>query len=115
MMQNQPTIKQAYKAFNERNINKALATMQEHVEWSKAWEGGYISGHTAIREYWTRQWNEINPIVKPVAFHQRENGTLEVLVHQLVKDLSGTLIFDGHVKHIYTFTNGLINRMDIEL
>lgn len=44
-------IKKAYKAFNDRDINTALSTMQPNVKWSKAWEGGYVSGHEEIREY----------------------------------------------------------------
>lgn len=109
------TIQKAYAAFNERNIDKALSTMQEDVQWSKAWEDGYISGHGEIKEYWTRQWTEINPKVEPVGFTERENKSLEVKVHQHVKDLQGNLMFDGMVKHIYTFQEGLIKTMDIEL
>jgi hypothetical protein len=108
-------IQKAYHAFNERNIDNALSTMQKDVQWSKAWEGGYISGHNEIKEYWTRQWTEINPNVEPIGFSERENGRLEVQVHQNVKDLDGELLFDGMVKHIYTFQNGLIQTMDIEL
>lgn len=109
------TIHKAYTAFNERNIDNALSTMQPNVQWSKAWEGGYISGHDEIKEYWTRQWTEINPNVEPVGFNKRENGSLEVKVHQNVKDLHGNLMFDGLVKHVYTFQDGLIKTMDIEL
>ncbi|KQO27261.1 ketosteroid isomerase [Flavobacterium sp. Leaf82] len=109
------TIKKAYTAFNERNIDNALSTMQEDVQWSKAWEGGYISGHNEIKEYWTRQWKEINPKVDPIDFTERDNGSLEVKVHQNVKDLEGNLMFDGIVKHIYRFQEGLIKTMDIEL
>jgi len=108
-------IKKAYSAFNERDIAKALSTMQTDVHWCKAWEGGYISGHNEIDEYWTRQWKEIKPIVKPEEFSERANGSLEVLVKQKVSDLQDKLIFDGYVKHIYTFKNGLIKTMDIEL
>lgn len=108
-------IAKAYNAFNERNIDNCLSTMQEDVQWSKAWEGGYISGHDEIRQYWTRQWAEINPKVEPVGFVERNNGSLEVLVQQNVKDLQGNLIFDGLVKHVYTFEDGLIKTMDIEL
>jgi hypothetical protein len=89
--------------------------MQPDIKWSRAWEGGYISGHDEIKKYWTRQWTEINPKVDPIGFNERENGTLEVTVHQVVKDLHDNLIFDGLVKHIYTFTDGLIQTMDIEL
>lgn len=111
----QPIIEKAYNAFNERNIANCLSTMQDDVQWAKAWEGGYISGHDEIREYWIRQWTEINPKVLPVGFDERENGSLEVKVHQTVKDLQGNLMFDGFVKHIYTFQDGLIKTMDIEL
>jgi hypothetical protein len=104
----------AYSAFNERDIDKALSAMQPDVQWSKAWEGGYISGHEEIRKYWTRQWTEINPKVEPVGFTERQNGSLEVEVHQTVKDLQGNSMFDGTVKHVYTFKNGLIKKMDIE-
>lgn len=108
-------IKKAYVAFNERNIDQALSTMQPNVQWSKAWEGGYISGHDEIRAYWTRQWAEINPNVEPIGFAERQNGSLEVTVLQKVKNLNGDSIFEGNVKHIYTFEHNLIKTMDIEL
>jgi hypothetical protein len=108
-------IKKAYNAFNERDIDQALSTMQPDVQWSKAWEGGYISGQDEIKHYWTRQWSEINPNVQPIGFRKRQNGSLEVEVHQKVKDLKGNLLFDGMVMHIYTFEDGLIKTMDIEL
>ena len=111
----QSLIKKAYAAFNERDIDTALSTMQPDVQWSKAWEGGYISGHNEIKEYWTRQWSEINPNVEPVGFKERDNGTLEVEVLQKVKDLQGNSLFDGKVKHVYSFEDGLIKTMDIEL
>ncbi|RZJ68250.1 MAG: ketosteroid isomerase [Flavobacterium sp.] len=116
-MANQPeeTIKKAYTAFNDRNIDNALSTMQNDVQWSKAWEGGYIIGHDEVKQYWTRQWSEIDPKVEPVGFDERDNGSLEVRVHQNVKDLQGNLMFDGLVKHVYTFYDGLIKTMDIEL
>jgi hypothetical protein len=113
--QSENTIRKAYAAFNERNIDKTLSTMQPDVQWSKAWEGGYISEHNEIMHYWTRQWTEINPKVEPICFSERENGSLEVTVHQIVKDLQGNLMFDGIVKHVYTFQDGLIKTMDIEL
>src|SRR5437868_15118688 len=114
-IQYQDLIKKAYNAFNERKIDEALSTMQPNVQWSKAWEGGYISGHDEIKQYWTRQWKEINPNVEPTGFNERQNGSVEVAVHQKVKDLQGKTVFDGMVKHIYTFEDGLIKTMDIEL
>jgi hypothetical protein len=108
-------IKEAYSAFNARDIDTALSTFHPDVQWPKAFEGGYVSGHDEIREYWTRQWSEINPSVEPIGFKERQNGTLEVTVHQIVKDLEGNLMFDGTVKHIYTIQDDLLQKMDIEL
>jgi len=108
-------IKKAYSAFNAREIDAALSTMHPDVQWPKAFEGGYVSGHSEIREYWTRQWTEIDPHVEPVGFNERQDGTLEITVHQKVKDIKGNTIFDGIVKHIYTMQDGLLRRMDIEL
>lgn len=113
-MQIQDLIRKAYSAFNARDIETALLTFHPDVQWPKAFEGGYVKGHDEIRKYWTRQWTEINPNVEPVGFIGRENGTLEVTVHQIVKDLQGDLMFDGTVKHIYTLQDGLLRRMDIE-
>ena len=108
-------IKKAYSAFNARDIDTALSTFHPDVQWPKAFEGGYVSGHVDIRKYWTRQWTEINPHVEPIGFNERQNGTVEVTVHQMVKDIQGNLVFDGTVKHIYTIQDNLLRRMDIEL
>ena len=108
-------IKKAYTAFNERDIDKALSTMHPDIQWPKAFEGGYVSGHNEIREYWTRQWTEINPNVEPIEINERQNGNLEVEVLQKVKDLHGNSLFDGTVKHIYTLQDNLLRKMDIEL
>lgn len=107
-------IRKAYPAFNSRDIDTALSTFHPEVQWPKAFEGGYVNGHDEVRTYWTRQWTEINPTVEPIDFNERPNGTFEVTVHQLVRNLEGKLLFDGNVKHIYTLDDRLLRRMDIE-
>jgi len=108
-------IRKAYAAFNARDIDTALSTMHENIQWPKAFEGGYVTGREAIREYWTRQWTEINPNVEPVGFTGREDGLLEIAVQQKVTDLDGNILFDGVVKHIYSLEDGLLRRMDIQV
>jgi ketosteroid isomerase-like protein len=115
MLKNQTLIKNAYAAFNARDIDAILQVMHPEVKWPKAWEGGYASGHEEVRAYWERQWKEIDPNVTPVGFRERENGTLEVEVDQLVKDLDGNILFDGKVIHVYVINDGLLQQMDIEL
>ena len=104
----------AYTGFNARDIDSVLPLMHQDIHWPKAFEGGYVIGKEAIRAYWTRQWSEINPIVKPQTIIVREDGKVAVLVHQLVKDLAGNTLFDGDVKHVYQLKNDLLLQMDIE-
>ena len=115
MLKNQAIIKHAYTAFNARNIDAILHVMHPEVKWAKAWEGDYANGHNEVSAYWQRQWKEINPKVTPVGFNERENGTLEVEVDQLVKDLEGHILFEGKVKHVYVIDDGLLEQMDIEM
>jgi hypothetical protein len=114
MTNTQTLIAQAYAAFNHRDIAAALALMTENVSWPKASEGGRAVGKEEIRAYWTRQWQEFDPHVEPIEVIDREPGKTHVKVHQLVKSLSGDVLFDGEVWHVYTIANGLIERMDLE-
>jgi len=107
-------IAQAYSAFNQRDIDGALAVMSDNVSWPKASEGGRVVGKEQIRAYWTRQWQEFDPHVEPMEVIDRDGGKTEVKVHQLVKSLGGDVLSDSEVWHVFTIANGLIERMDIE-
>ena len=114
MAKTQTLIAQAYAAFNQRNIDAALALMTENVSWPKASEGGRVVGKEEIRAYWTRQWQEFDPYVDPIEVIDREDGKTDVRVHQLVKSLGGDVLSDSEVWHVYTIANGLIERMDLK-
>ena len=114
MAKTQTLIAQAYAAFNQRNVDAALALMTENVSWPKASEGGRVVGKEEIRSYWTRQWQEFDPYVDPIEVIDREDGKTDVRVHQLVKSLGGDVLSDSEVGHIYPIANGLIERMDLK-
>ncbi len=109
----QELIAEVYSAFNQRNIDGALARMSEGVSWPKASEGGRVVGKEEIRDYWSRQWKEFDPHVEPVEVIDRGAGRIDVKVHQLVKSLTGAVLSDGVVWHRYTVADGLIERMDL--
>src|ERR1700724_2016743 len=90
----QMLIAEAYSAFNRRDIGGAV-------------------GKEEIRAYWTRQWNQFDPHVEPVEVIDREGSKTDVRVHQIVKTLSGDILSDTYVWHVYTIANGLIERMDL--
>jgi hypothetical protein len=103
-----------YAAFNARDLDAVLKRMTDDVDWPNAWEGGRIRGHDAVRDYWTRQWATIDPTVEPVFVAERPDGTVEVLVHQVVRTSDGTVLAEGDGVHVYTFRGELISRMDVE-
>ncbi len=111
----QDLLEKAYKGFNARDIDAVLLLMNVDVHWPNGWEGGYVQGHDQVRAYWTRQWKEIDPIVKPIGFKERPNGQIEVEVHQTAKDINGKVLFDGTVIHVYTFENGKVKSMEIQM
>ncbi|MGB3300619.1 MAG: nuclear transport factor 2 family protein [Phormidesmis sp.] len=106
-------LRAAYKAFNARDIDAALALMTPEVHWPRAFKGGFVRGPEEVRAYWTEQWREIDGQVKPVAFHLEENGQILVKVHQVVRDLAGAVLADEHVGHRFTLEQGLIQAMEV--
>ncbi|MEL6779299.1 MAG: nuclear transport factor 2 family protein [Cyanobacteria bacterium J06597_16] len=117
-MPNQPApeielLRTAYTAFNARDIDTALALMTPDVRWPRAFKGGFVRGPEEVRAYWTEQWNEINGHVEPVAFHPEEDGQVLVEVHQVVRDLTGTVLADEHVGHRFAIENGLIQAVEV--
>ena len=111
--QRERLLREMYSAFNARRVDEVLSALDPDVQWPNGWKGGWVLGREAVRRYWQQQWAEINPSVEPVAFSHEGPATL-VTVHQLVRDLSGSVIFDGVVTHRYQFGDRLITRMDIE-
>ncbi|MEO6221502.1 MAG: nuclear transport factor 2 family protein [Ginsengibacter sp.] len=103
----------AYTAFNARDIDSVLLVMDKNVHWPNGWEGGYVEGHEEVKNYWQRQWVELDPEVTPVSFTENEHGHIKVKVHQVIKSIQGNVLLDGMITHVYTFRNGLIKSMEI--
>ncbi len=106
-------LREAYAAFNSRDIDAALACMTPDVKWPRAFKGGFVCGPTEIRAYWTEQWSEIDPTVNPVSFRHESDSRILVEVRQVVRDLGGELVSDDVVGHRFTFKDRLIDKMEI--
>lgn len=102
-----------YAAFNRRDIEGVLTFMRPDVDWPNGMEGGRVHGHDEVRAYWRRQWGMVDPHVEPVHIDEDDAGNAVVNVHQVVRDLSGNILKDQIVEHVYSFRDGLIERMDI--
>lgn len=106
-------LRRVYAAFNRREIETVLADMHPDVDWPNGWEDGRVHGTDAVRDYWTRQFAELNPNVEPVAITQENDGRIAVEVHQVVHDKSGKLVADQTVYHVYEIRDGFIRSMEI--
>lgn len=107
-------LRSAYRAFNARDLEAALALMHPEVDWPNAWEGGRVVGRAAVRDYWTRQFAAISSTVEPEGFTREPDGAIIVDVHQVVRDPhSDELISDSRVRHRYRLEGGLVVRMDV--
>ncbi len=108
-------LKQAYRNFNARNIDQLLTSLHPNVEWANGWEGGHVHGREAVRAYWARQFEVLDPNVEPINIQSGENGRQVVKVHQVVRNKDGELLADTVVYHAYCIADGMIVRMDILL
>lgn len=113
-MDHERLLRGMYAHFNAREIAPLLEVFAPDVEWPRAWEGDPVRGHEAVRDYWTRQWAEIDPRVEPMEFVTLPDGRVRVQVAQTVRDLSGAVLSESEVAHVYTFEQGLVARMEIE-
>lgn len=107
-------LRAAYDAFNARDVDAVLERMHPEVDWPNAWEGGRVRGHDEVRDYWTRQWARISPLLSPVGFEEHADGRVAVTVRQVVHDRKGDLLAENEVTHVYAFRDGLITAMSVE-
>ncbi len=104
----------AYAAFNRRDVDDVLAGMAPDVAWPNAWEGGTVHGHDEVRDYWERQWRELDPEVRPVSMAVDDDGRVRVVVEQTVRQVGEATGTVGRVAHVYTLRDGLVTRMEVE-
>jgi len=106
-------LRAAYRDFNARNFDQLLASLHPQVEWANGWEGGHVHGREAVRAYWARQLDVLDPHVEPMEILHGETGSHLVKVHQVVRNRDGELLADTVVYHSYKFADQMIVRMDI--
>jgi ketosteroid isomerase-like protein len=106
-------LRHVYQAFNRREFESVLQMMHADVDWPNALEGTRLHGPDAVREYWRRQLETLDPTVEPQGFTAEADGRIAALIHQVVRDKSGKLLVDQMVEHVYKIRDGLIASMEI--
>jgi ketosteroid isomerase-like protein len=106
-------IRSLYDAFNERRLEAVLAFLHPDVDWPNGMDGGRVSGREQVRDYWTRQWNVIDPHVEPLGLEtDGETGRIAVHLRQVVRDLDGRTLVDQFIRHVYAIDDGLVLSME---
>lgn len=113
MSEHQQFLQNLYDAFNRREIETIISAMHPDVKWANGYEGGFVHGRDAVREYWTNQLKAIQPELKILKYETDNDNRHIVTVHEVVKDLDGKLLADMTVRQIYTIENGLISLYEI--
>ena len=114
-------LERLYERFNARDIDGVLASLADDVAWANGMDGGHVQGHAGVREYWTRQWDQVSPRVEPVGFRRMTDGAVFAEVRQSVFDLEGKPLQgqthglkDKTVGHVFRFRDSKVTRFDIE-
>ena len=102
-----------YDRFNARDIEAVLAKLDENVMWANGMDGGHVHGRDAVRQYWTHQWTIIDSHVEPLGFAVAGDGAIVVEVRQVVRNLTGEVLREQAVGHIFQVRDGMIVRFDI--
>jgi len=102
-----------YEAFNTRDVERVIAMMHPLVKWANGQHGGYVHGREGVREYWKAQFQLIDPRLDPLDLEMDDQGRAVFTVQQTVRDLTGQLLLEKTVKHIFSFEGGLIRTFDI--
>ena len=101
----------AYKSYNERDIDALLELMCEDVNWANALTGDRIRGRAEMREVWLLQWTSLEVETEPIRIYE-EDGRTVVLVREIMREVGGRLLLDQEMEHVFTFRDGLVERMD---
>ncbi len=106
-------LRRAYAAVNRGDIDAALALMSPDVDWPNTIEGGRERGREAVRAYWTRLFGVLVPTFDPLCVQPAEDGRIVVHAQLRFSDpASGKPLAHEHVRHVFTWRDSMIVRMD---
>lgn len=115
MPNHESLLRSSYAAFNARDIEAALEALGPEVEWPDQLEGTLLHGPQAVKAYWRRQWNTLDPTFDLRHAERDKEGHVVVTLLQTVRGLDGVTISQGLVRHVYEFEGGLVRRMRVLL
>jgi ketosteroid isomerase-like protein len=102
-----------YAAINDGDIDAAIALMHPDVDWANGLEGGRARGHDAVRRYWEKIAASLALELTPLRIEADSKGRIVADTHQAIRDLDGKPLAHQRIRHVFTFRDGLIKRLDL--
>ncbi|HXO19656.1 MAG TPA: nuclear transport factor 2 family protein [Thermoanaerobaculia bacterium] len=106
------TLRAGYRAFNRRDVEKALQMLDPQVEWPNRIARRVLCGQQALRQYWTRQFRLFDCRVEPEELVE-EGDRILAIVRQRVRRLSSGAQQDLQIGHLYTFRGVRAMKMQV--
>jgi ketosteroid isomerase-like protein len=107
-------VREAYTAFNNRDIDHAVALMDPEVSWPDVVDGGSVRGRDGVRRHWREVFATAEPRIELGGIERRPDRSIAAHVRQVVSGPDGQTISDEHLLHVFRIDDELITRMDVE-
>jgi NAD(P)-dependent dehydrogenase (short-subunit alcohol dehydrogenase family) len=107
-------VRRAYLAFNDREIDTAIALMAPDVDWPNLSDGGFVHGRDQVRNHWRKQFGQAVPQIEIAEVTETSDGRVEAHVRQIVHDLKGIKLSDSRLIHVFTIDHDRIARMEVK-
>src|ERR1700741_2654162 len=65
-------VRQAYSAFNARDVEAGVALMDPDVDWPNVPEGGFVHGQEQVRNHWREQFRQADPRIEVAAIAEKD-------------------------------------------
>lgn len=106
-------VRQAYSAFNARDVEAAVALMDPEVDWPNIPDGGFVHGREAVRQHWREQFRRVDPRIEVAGITEKSDGCVEAHVRQIVRGPDGGKLSDDQAVHVFTIAGERIKRMEV--
>lgn len=110
----EPLLTTLYDAIDRQDIETVVSAFHPRARIPDSLEHTTVSGLEAIRAYYLRQFKVIRVTSSLLSTRRLANGSVEAVMHVLLRGSAGGLWWEGPVTATYQTRSGLITEMDIE-
>ncbi len=110
----QALLTKVFEAYNRRDFATLLSFLTPDIDWPDQVNGGRLVGLEAVKAYWDDYSRSIQVDLAPMTFTALPDGRIAVDTNRIVRNLSGQIWSDSHVRQIFTLRGDKVARLDVE-